>query len=80
MPDSAPQLIWKGNTICVGLKTEYSMLKIDNDKENLDNVVSVLSIDRKDDPFMILMDDEVLLRLGNYGVFCYINGIIFYKP
>jgi hypothetical protein len=54
------------------------MIKIDNinSKESLDNVVSVLLLEKKNEPYIVLMDDEVLLRLGSVGVFTYIAGIL----
>lgn len=71
IPEPALSMAWFGNTICVGLKKEYSMIKID---QVTDNVVTVLPLEKKIKPFMLLMNDEVLLRLTNLGVFVQMQG------
>jgi hypothetical protein len=71
LPESALAMAWYGNTICVGLKKEYSMIKID---QTTDNVVTVLPIEKNVKPCMLLMNDEVLLRLTNLGVFVQMQG------
>lgn len=67
--DQPLTLKFVADTICVGYKTHYSILKLDNLNDKVD-----LQFEKNDLPCMELLLDEILLRIGNAGVYVHMVG------
>jgi hypothetical protein len=69
LPDTPLTMKWIGDTICLGYKTQYSLIKTDMPNEKMD-----LAFEKGDQPCMELFDDEILLRIGAAGVYIHMTG------
>lgn len=67
--DTPLMLKFVSDTICVGYKTHYSIIKLDQMSDKTD-----LQFEKNDIPCLELLLDEILLRIGNVGVYVHMVG------
>lgn len=69
LPDTPLTMKWIGDTVCLGYKNQYSLIKVDSPNQKTD-----LPFEKNDQPVMELLDDEILLRSGNAGIYIHMTG------